>query len=416
MLEKRRFFIIFRNFNTQLPLMRGGLFLSNQNGSIRVSNSMRILDLLIDKELSRVELAYETGLTKTTIGEIVREFLEIGFIEESKNFPTGVGRPSINLKIAKDFANVIGVGILRDNVNGCLINAQGDVLYTASCSFSEGKPKIETVYEVIDNLISKVALTKGKVEAIGLGIPGPLDTEKGIIKKPPKLSGFDNFPIIDSIKKRYNVFACLENDADMGAIGEKYYGKGKGLSSFIYILYDKGIGSGVVINNNLYHGLYGYAGEIGQTPLLKDGKFEYFENEYGTDSIIRKVSNIISRPIKNFQELETLSNVERNEIKGFIKELSEHFAVIILSLIYYFGISNIFIDGRMKYLGSDFLDQLIDIVRTLIFHEHEIQISLSDLGEYAISLGAAKFGLIKYLKKRVVEYLQEHNNRYFIDI
>jgi len=380
--------------------------LNNQNGSIRVSNSLRVLNLLIDKELSRVELAYETGLTKTTIGEIVRDFLKIGFIEENKNFPTGVGRPSINLRIVKDFANVIGIGVLRDSVNGCLINTQGEVLHSVSYPFSDNTPKIETVYEVIDDLVRRAELTNGKVEAIGLGVPGPLDTEKGIIGKPPKLSGFDNFPIIDSIKKKYGIFACLENDADMGAIGEKYYGKGKGLDSFIYILYDKGVGSGVIINNQLYHGLYGYAGEIGQTPLLKEGKFEYFENEYGTDSIIRKISSIISRPIRSLQEIETLSDVEKENIKGFIKELSEHFGAIIISLIYYFGISNIFIDGRMKYLGNDFLNQLVHIVENYVFHDHKIQISLSNLDEYAISLGSAKFGLIEYLKKKVIEYLQ----------
>lgn len=390
----------------ELRYRMGESSLANQNESLRISNSLRVLSLLIDKELSRVELAYETGLTKTTIGEIIRDFLEIGFIEENKNFSTRVGRPSIGLRIAKDFVNVIGVAILRDSITGCLINTRGEVLYSASCPYTEDLSHVETMYRVIDDLMLRAELSNTKVGAISFGVPGPLDTEKGIIKKPPKLLGFDNFPLIDNITKRYNVFACLENDADMGAIGEKYYGKGRKFDSFIYILYDKGVGSGVIINNQLYHGISGYAGEIGQTLILKDGKFEYFEDVYGTDGIIREVNKLISKSVKSLQELETLPNEDRKAMQGFIEELLKYFAPIILSLMHYFGISNIFIDGRMRYLGEDFLNQLVSIVKKYIFHQHDIEISLSNLDEHAISLGAAKFGLIEYLKKTVVKYLE----------
>jgi predicted NBD/HSP70 family sugar kinase len=208
--------------------------------------------------------------------------------------------------------------------------------------------------------------------------------------------------LIDKIKERYNVFACLENDADMGAMGEKYYGKGKDLDSFIYILYDKGIGAGIIINNQLYHGVNGYAGEIGHTLIYNKGKFKFFENEYGIDNVIQKLNKISKKQIKSINELESISETENKQIKDFKIELSKYFGSIILSLIHYFGISNILIDGRTRYLGKSFLIQLNSFVKEHLFHKHPINISYSNLDEYAVSKGAAKFGLIKFLKDEII--------------
>jgi len=376
--------------------------LKSPNEMVRINNSIKVLDLLINREMSRVDIAEETGLTKTTIGDIVKNFLNIGFLQEVKVSPNGVGRPSINLKIVKDFAHVIGIGILRDSVNGCLIDSSGEILYNVDYPYIKENPQINIVYKVIDELMRKAELTNRKVKVISFGIPGPVDTEKGIIKEPPKLPEFANFPLIKKIKEKYNVFAYLGNDADMGAIGEKYYGKGKDLDSFIYILYDKGIGAGIIINNHLYLGLNGYAGEIGHTLLFKNEELKYFEDEYGLDRVVESIGKIISKPIKSIQEIDVLSDKEKKSIERFTEELLRYFASILLSLIHYFGISNIFIDGRMKYLGDGFFNQLLDFINKYMFYKHTINISFSDLDEYAISRGAAKFGLVKYLKDEVI--------------
>ena len=381
--------------------MELNLILKKDYDSTRIINSLKVLDLLIDRPMSRIDLSNETGLTKTTIGEIVRDFIEIGFLEEVKTSPNRVGRPSRDLKLVKDYAYVVGIGIMRDAVNGSLIDSEGEELYKASYSYEKNIPPIETVYMTCDNLIRKAELTNRKVKVISFGVPGPLDTEKGVIKEPPKLKEFANFPLIKEINNRYDVFACLENDADMGAMGEKYYGKGENLDSFIYILYDKGIGAGIIINNQLYHGLNGYAGEIGHTLIIDDGEFKYFEDNYGIDEVIEQINKRVSTPIKNIQELETLSWENKRKIEDFKKELAKNFSQIILSLIHYFGISNIILDGRIKYLGNDFIDQVRKTVKKYLFHKHKVQISFSNLDEYAISLGAGKFGLIKYLYKQI---------------
>ncbi|WP_103927368.1 ROK family transcriptional regulator [Petrotoga sp. SL27] len=376
--------------------------MKSPNEMVRINNSIKVLDLLINKEMSRVDIAEETGLTKTTIGDIVKNFLNIGFIEEVKVSPNGVGRPSINLKIVKDFVHVIGVGILRDRVNGCLIDSSGEVLYNVDYPYIEGNPQINIVYKAIDELMRKAELTNRKVEVISFGVPGPLDTEKGIIKEPPKLPEFANFPLIKKIKEKYNVFACLGNDADMGAIGEKYYGKGKNLDSFIYILYDKGIGAGIIIDNHLYRGVNGYAGEIGQTIIVKNNKMKYFEDEYGIDLIVKKIEDKILKPVKDIEYVSHLSEYQK-EMDEVINKVTKQFSIIILSLIHYFGISSIFIGGKGKYLGKSFLEKINETVKRYLFHKQETSIVYSDVDEPVISLGAAKYGLIEFLKELIQE-------------
>ena len=375
--------------------------LKTQNESIRINNSIKVLDLLFNKEMSRIELAYQTGLTKTTIGEIVRDFLEIGFIEEVKSNPNGIGRPSITLKFVKNFAHVIGIGIMRDGVNGSLIDCEGTEIYSVNSPFKEEIPQINMVYQVIDELMRKARLTNRKVEVISFGVPGPLDTEKGVIKEPPKLHEFVNFPLIEKIKEKYDVFACLENDADMGAMGEKYYGKGKDLDSFIYILYDKGIGAGIIINNQLYHGVNGYAGEIGQTIILKNNEMKYFEDEYGLDMVIKKIENKLLKSVTDIKNLQLSTKDEQNNFLEIMEDVAKHFSIIVLSLIHYFGISNIFIGGKGKYFGERFIKSLNSITYNYLIHKQPINISYSNLEDSVVALGAAKFGLYRYLKGKI---------------
>ena len=371
--------------------------------SIRIKNSIKILDLLIKQNMSRIDLSNETGLTKTTVGEIVRGFLNMGLIEEEKIIPRGVGRPSINLKIVNDFAYVIEIGIMRDGINGCIIDAQGEIIYKKDIFFTKNISYINTLYNFIDDLVKEAKMKNKKVKAISFGVPGPLDTTKGIIKQPPKLPEFVNYPLVDNITKKYKVSAYIENDADMGAIGERYYGMGDDLESFIYILYDKGIGAGIMINDQLYHGINGYAGEIGHTLVFSKEKLKYFEDEYGLDRILERFSQELSYQIIDINEIRNFSKEKERLIYNIQEELVINLSIIILNLIHYFGISNILIGGKAKFFGENLLLSLRKYVNKYLFHEHKVNIVFSDLDDYAISLGAAKYGLIKFLQEQIMK-------------
>ena len=99
----------------------------------------------------------------------------------------------------------------------------------------------------------------------------PMDAKKGIICKPSNLPGWIDFPILDILKKKYNVPATLLNDADASALAEYHYGAGQGTDNFIYMIVGTGFGSGIIINGKLYTGSSCNAGEIGHVRVSEDG-------------------------------------------------------------------------------------------------------------------------------------------------
>jgi glucokinase len=109
------------------------------------------------------------------------------------------------------------------------------------------------------------------LEAIGVGSPSPIDVRKGLIMSPSNLLEWSEFPIVDLLNSRFDVPVKLENDANAAAIGEYIYGAGRGYRNIFYLTVSTGIGGGLIIDGNLYHGISTAAGEIGHTIIQPDG-------------------------------------------------------------------------------------------------------------------------------------------------
>jgi len=109
------------------------------------------------------------------------------------------------------------------------------------------------------------------VAAICAACPGPVDSERGILLVAPNIPGWVNFPLSERLSQKYHVPIFLENDANLAAVGEWYYGAGRGHHHLIYLTISTGIGGGVIINDQLLTGARGLAAEIGHLSILPDG-------------------------------------------------------------------------------------------------------------------------------------------------
>lgn len=118
-------------------------------------------------------------------------------------------------------------------------------------------------------------LASNPVEAIGISCGGPLDSRKGIIQSPPNLPGWDNIPITERLTKRFGVPSFLCNDANAYALAEWRHGAGQGAENMIFMTFGTGLGAGVILNNRLYSGSTGNAGEAGHLRLALDGPIGY---------------------------------------------------------------------------------------------------------------------------------------------
>jgi len=352
--------------------------------------------------MSRVELAVKNNLTKTTITEIIKVFIEMGMIYEESTVSNEMGRPSILLNFIKDYVYVIGIGIMRDGIQGCVIDTQGNLIDKIEKKYISHEIKLENIYEIVDAVFLKCKGKNISPKAISFGAPGPLDIREGIIKCPPRLPNIINLPLKKLINDRYGIYCCIENDADMSAIGEQYYGKGKDLDYFAFVFISNGIGVGTIINNELYHGQHGFAGELGHIKINIEGTYKILEEEFGFDKIIQKINKRLNKDINTVNLDNLMRSCKDNEqIASIIKAAGTNIGSALLAYVNLFGITHLFLGGKCKLFGETFLSSILSFIKENRFYEHDVNIQFSDLDELIVSMGAARYGLFKYLEDLV---------------
>jgi len=134
---------------------------------------------------------------------------------------------------------------------------------------------VDSIARMIDTVIAEtIAETSAKREdfaGVGIGSPGPLDRERGIVIVTPNL-GWRNFPLRDEVSKRVGLPASLDNDANCATLGEWWCGAAKGARHVIGITIGTGIGGGRILDGRLFHGASDVAGEIGHTTIDSTGR------------------------------------------------------------------------------------------------------------------------------------------------
>ncbi|MBO3800345.1 MAG: ROK family protein [Candidatus Brockarchaeota archaeon] len=158
------------------------------------------------------------------------------------------------------------------NVRVAAADLNGNILLKHS-EKTVGKSGIDVVNQVIgmsDMLLGSLKLRREDVKSIGIGSIGPIDLKKGLIVNPPNLR-VGVIPIVEEIRKCFNVPVRLLNDCVAAVLGEKEFGAGRGLDNMVYITISTGIGSGVIVDGHLLLGKDGNAHEMGHTVVDKDG-------------------------------------------------------------------------------------------------------------------------------------------------
>ena len=110
------------------------------------------------------------------------------------------------------------------------------------------------------------------VARVGVGCGGPLDTTLGIIQNPPNLPGWIDFPLVRHLHDALKLPVVLDNDANAAALAEYHFGAGRGTRHMVYLTLSTGIGSGLILNGELYRGKHGNAGELGHLQVKYDGE------------------------------------------------------------------------------------------------------------------------------------------------
>lgn len=130
---------------------------------------------------------------------------------------------------------------------------------------------IEKMFAAADQLLAAHHLTYKNISGIGISCGGPLSSKRGMILSPPNLPGWDEIPIVAITEKRFGLHPTLQNDANACAVAEWKYGAGKGYDNIIFLTFGTGMGSGLILNRQLYAGTTDLAGEVGHLRLAEMG-------------------------------------------------------------------------------------------------------------------------------------------------
>lgn len=130
---------------------------------------------------------------------------------------------------------------------------------------------IDRIVAVLRNSLTRAAVDISELVAVGIGAPGPLDWDTGVIHEAPNLPGWKEVPLAARIGDAVGLPAFLENDANAAALAEWQYGVGRGAANMLYVTVSTGVGGGLILEGELWHGAYGSAGEFGHMTVDFDG-------------------------------------------------------------------------------------------------------------------------------------------------
>src|SRR5438270_7687364 len=167
----------------------------------------------------------------------------------------------------------IGVDLGGTNLRIAAVDSNGKVLekITTSTEVARGRDF------VIDEMCAAIQHTflkfhaSGVVAGIGIGVPGIIEMQTGMLRESPNLPGWHNYPVRDEIERRLRTPVVLENDANAAALGEKWLGAAAAVDDMCMLTLGTGVGGGIVLNGSVWHGMTGLAGELGHINVDPNG-------------------------------------------------------------------------------------------------------------------------------------------------
>lgn len=236
-----------------------------------------LLILLHHAHISRVELARQTALSSTTITNLTSELLAEGIIvEEDSPQPSEVrrvGRPRTMLRLVPDARYAVGVHIGIGLLRVAVTNLHAEMVHNRIAHFElQTSPEdvLSQMGDLIETTLAESGVDLNKVLGVGVGASGLVDYWRGVNVFAARLN-WHEVPIAEILEQRLGLPICVDNNVRCMALGEAYFGVGKGVGLLAFVYGRVGVGSGLVVNGQVFRGGGAGAGEIGHMAMLGEG-------------------------------------------------------------------------------------------------------------------------------------------------
>ena len=348
----------------------------------RLLNTSRVMrEIWIHKHISRIQIAKNLGLDKSTISTIVANLLADGIIHEHAEGEAGPqgGRKPVFLTLNRSFACVLGIEFRPESYTAVAVDLQGEILYSKFEPIRlRGADFKEVFFEVTSRIRSELAGIDSPLLGIGIGVSGVVDPQKGIIRYSIPLQMEGEFDFRRQILKEHDLPLFLENDANACAWGELVFHRVKNLQDFLFLLvefrdikdqkrlHEKiAVGMGIVINGRVHYGHRYSAGEFRSAFCTPESKGQF---------------SLSGREVAHIEE-------DPEVLHRFIRELSKNAALMVNT----FNLSHVFLGGDIERYKAMVREALTEEIEGNWPYPDEVRckIRFSSLGDKSVAYGAA---------------------------
>lgn len=327
--------------------------------SLRTANQQRVLAVLreLQADHTQAELARLTGLAPATVSNIVRELTAAGLVETDP----GSGRRGSSVRLSEAVGVVAGIDFGHAHVAVGLGDLSGRVLAEERLPLDEPVGHEEGLGRAAA-ILERLLEGRGPLRYAGLGLPAPV--VNNVVRSSAILPGWEDVDSATTASAALGVPVVVENDANLGALAEHRFGEGRGHSSLVYVKIASGVGAGIIINDRLFHGADGIAGELGhltvdeQGPMCRCGSRGCLETYTSAEHIARLVAPTL--PGATLQEI--VDEAARGTASALraLEDAGLHLGWALASVVNLLNPAAIVVGGRMAAAG----DLLLEPART----------------------------------------------------
>jgi predicted NBD/HSP70 family sugar kinase len=368
--------------------------------SLRAANQHRVLDVLrgvpsdratdvvpaSEGVFTQAELARVTGLAPATVSNIVRELANAGLVDTE----AGSGRRGSSVQLARGAGIVAGVDFGHSHVAVAIGDLAGRMQAERRVALDARADHHEAL-ALASDLLARMSQGMGELRHIGLGLPAPVNEE--VIRSSAIFPGWEGVNARAVAENTFHAPVHVENDANLGALAEHRRGVGRGHGSSVFVKISSGVGAGIIIDNELFHGAGGTAGEIGhltldeQGPLCRCGSRGCLEAYTSTGNVLAMLAGQL--PGADLDDVVAAARDGNVSAQRALEDAGLHLGWGLASIVNLLNPELVVVGGDMARAGELLLESArIGLRRHALDSVALTPVVASELGERASLVGA----------------------------
>ena len=379
------------------------------------------------ESVARIDIAKETNISAATVTSITAELIAEGLIEETPRDPEDStlkrGRPRVDLKIRGSSHIVAGLKFSNNKVTVAILDfvgsPVGDYERRLPSSKLDMQEFVAFTKEVLDEATRSCGMEVSDLSAVGIGLAGIVDAPRGFVHWSPQLNN-RNADLRAALEAQIDLPIFLDNDANLVAMAEQWFGLGRNVSDFIVVTVGHGVGMGIVIDNQIYRGTRGCGAEFGHTKVQLDGALcrcgqRGCLEAYLADYALLREANIAYSASDEETSAERLMALFReakagNETaKSIFNRAGRMFAMGLANLVNIFDPALIILSGERMQFEYLYEDEVIEQVRQSVVQVDVSppEVRIHTWGDLMWARGAAAYameGVTEIALKRIARH------------